>query len=59
MKSSWLAAHGGRAGRVKSQGTNKRPAKDEELNDLVTRSVKEILKPNKSVKSKAENDFGS
>ena len=54
MKSTWLAVCGGRAGRVRFQGTNKRPAKGEELNDLVTRSVKEILKPNKRVKSNAK-----
>ena len=59
IKSTWSAACGNGSGCIRFQGTNKRPDEGEELNALVTSAVKEILKSNKRVKSKAENDSGS
>ena len=54
MKSTCLAAHSRIAGRVRFQGTNKRPAEGKELNVFVTNAVKEIIKSNHLVKAKAE-----
>ena len=43
MKSIWLTACGGGAGRVRFQGAKKRPAKGKELNDLVANAVKSVF----------------
>ena len=43
MKSNSSTARGGSTGRVKFQGTRKRPAKGEELNTLVSDAVKEVF----------------
>ena len=50
MKSTWLTASVVGAGNMRFHGTKKHLAKGEELNDLVTNAVKDILKPNKRVK---------
>ena len=39
---------------MRFQGTNKRPAEGEELNDFVTKAVKEIIKSNNLVIAKAK-----
>ena len=59
MKSTWSTACGRGAGRVRFQGAKKRPAEGKELNGLVSNSVKEVLKSNKRLKSKASSDSGS
>ena len=59
MKSNWLTACGGRAGRVRFQGANKCPAEGKDMNVHVYHSVKEFLKYNKYFKAKASNDSGS
>ena len=59
MKSTWSTARGGGVVCVRFQGTKKRLAEGKELNDLVTNTVKEILKTNKCLKAKDENDSGS
>ena len=56
MKQTWLTARGGGAGRVRDPGAKKRPAKDEELNSLVTNVVKEVLITDKNFKAKASSD---
>ena len=43
MKSIWLTACGGGAGRVRFQGAKKRPVKGKELNDLVANAVKSVF----------------
>ena len=50
MKSTWLTARGGGAGRVRFQGDKKRPAEGKELSALVANAVKEVLTTNKSEK---------
>ena len=57
MNSTWSTARGGGAVCVRFQCTNKCPTKGEELNDLVTNSVKEIRKTDKRLKSKDKNNF--
>ena len=59
MKSTWLTARGGGAGHVRFQGAKKRPAEGEDMNDLVTNAVKEVLKSKKRVKYNAEHKSGS
>ena len=58
-KSTWLTTRGGGAGCMRFQGAKKRSAEIEDLNALVTNAVKEILKTNKPLKSKAANESSS
>ena len=59
MKSTWLTARSGGAGRVRFQGAKKRPDKGKELNALVYNVVKGVLKYNKFLKAKVSSDSGS
>ena len=59
MKSTWLTARGGSAGSVSFQGAKKRPGEGEELHDIVSNAVKEVLKSNKSLNAKYSSDSGS
>ena len=56
MKLTWSTACRGVAGCLRFQGAKKRPAKVEDLNDLVTNAVKVVLKPNKRKRAKASSD---
>ena len=40
MKLSWLTARGSGAGRMRFQGTKNRPAKGQDLNNIVANTVK-------------------
>ena len=59
MKSTWLTARGGSAGRVRFQSAKKRPNEDEELNALIDNAVKSATKPNERNKAKASSESGS
>ena len=59
MNSTWLTNCGGRSGRVWFQGAKKLPVKGEELNSLVSKVVKEVIKSNNHTKSTAVHDSGS
>ena len=58
MKSNWPTACGGGAGRVRFQGTKKRPDKGKQLNALSDNTVKEVIKSNKRAKYIAAHDSG-
>ena len=58
MKLTWLTARGGGAGRLRFQVAKKRPVKGEDINSLVSKALKEDIKPNKRLKAKASNDSG-
>ena len=59
MKSTCSNTRSGCAGRVRFQVAKTRPAEGEELYALVSNAVKEVLKSNKHLKSKASSDSGS
>ena len=55
MKLTWSTACRRVAGCLRFQGAKKRPAKVEDLNDLVTNAVKVVLKPNKRKRAKVSS----
>ena len=59
MKSTWLTALGGGAGRVRFQVAKKHPAEGKELNDLVANVVKSVLTTNTCKEDKDSSDYGS
>ena len=59
MKSTCLTDIGSGTGRLRFQGTKKRPAKGEELNSLVANAVKSVLTINKRKKAKASSESAS
>ena len=58
MKSTWLNACGGGAGRLRSQGVKKRPDEGEDLNALVANTAKSVLTTIKRKKAKALSESG-
>ena len=56
MKSTWSTDRCRGACRIRFQGAKKRLDKGEELNALVSNKVKEVLKSNKLLNSKASNE---
>ena len=59
MKLTWWTSCDGGAGRVRFQGSKKRPDEGKELNSVVANVVKTVLTTNKRKKSKASSDSGS
>ena len=59
MKSTCSTYCGGKACRVWFQGAKKRPYEGQELNNLVTREVLEVLKQKKRAKATSTNDSSS
>ena len=59
MKLTWLTACWGGAGCIRFQGAKKHPAKGEDLNALVSNSVKLVPITNKRLKAKASSDSRS
>ena len=55
---TWSTTSGGRAGCVRFQVAKKRSADGEDLNELMTNVVKEVLKENKHTKDTATHNYG-
>ena len=58
MELTLSTTRGGGAGRVRFRGANKCLAEGQELNDIVTNTVKAVFNPNKRKRGKTPNASG-